>query len=98
MLTVELNRIHECAGTPEIVSGVASGLSSADLWQVIVMHLAALLRQEPTFTGSFDTRRVKFECFDVRVQDVGFQEADIEYRDRNVSLFADGIKIERFAF
>jgi hypothetical protein len=93
MFSVKLHRIHKGSRTSRAISDVASGLSSDDLWQVAVMHLAALLRLEPTLTGSFDTGRVQFGSFSVHLQYSGFREADIEYCDRNIGLYAEGVEI-----
>jgi|SRR5271156_1380008 len=93
MLAASLDRIHESGGAPETASAVASELSSDDLWQVIILHLAGLLRQEPISGGSFETGSVQFESFAVRLRKVGTSDADIDYYDRNVSFHADGVEI-----
>jgi hypothetical protein len=93
MLTAGLNRIHDSGGAPDTAAGVAMRLSSDDLWRVAVMHLAALLRQQPVGAGSPDTGRVQFGSFALSLQYAGFSEADIEYQDRNVSFYADGLEI-----
>jgi hypothetical protein len=93
MLSAELNRIHKGSRTSGTVSDVASGLSSDDLWQVAAMHLAALLRLEPTLTGFFHTGRIQFGPFGVHLQYAGFREADIEYSDRNIGFYAEGVEI-----
>lgn len=93
MLAALLDRIHESGGAPETASAVALGISSGDRWQVIVLHLAGLLRQEPISGGSFETGRVQFESFAVRLRKAGPSDADIEYSDRNVSVHADGMDI-----
>jgi hypothetical protein len=93
MLAASLDRIHETGGAPETASAVALGLSSGDRWHVIVLHLAGLLRQEPTSGGSFETGKVQFESFAVRLRKAGPSDADIEYRDRNIRFHADGVDI-----
>lgn len=92
-LSAELDRIHKGGRTSRTVSHVASGLSSDDLWRVAAMHLAALLRLVPTLTGAFDTGRVLFGPFAVHLQCAGFREVDIEYSDRNIGFYAEGVEI-----
>jgi hypothetical protein len=93
MLAALLDRIHESGGAFETASVVALALSSSDRWQVIVLHLAGLLRQEPISGGSFETGRVKFRSIAIRLRKAGPSNADIEYSDRNVRFHADGADI-----
>lgn len=93
MLMTGLDRIRDDGGSSETASGVASSLSADDLWRVAVVHLAALLRQQPVSAGLSETGRVQFASFAVSLQYAGFIEADIDYQDRNVSFYADGVEI-----
>jgi hypothetical protein len=93
MLGVVLDRIHDSGGAFGTASAVALSLSCRDRWQVIVLHLAGLLRQEPISGGSFETGRVQFESMTVRLRKACSSDADIEYSDWNVLFHADGVDI-----
>lgn len=93
MLAAVLDRIHESGGDPETAFAAALRLSLDDLWQVIVLHLAGLLRQQPLSGASSDKDRVQFESFTVRLRKVSPGNANIEYHDRNISIRAQGVDI-----
>jgi hypothetical protein len=93
MLTSVLDRLHEAGGASETASAIALVLTPGDLWQVAVLHLAGLLRQEPISGGAPEPGRVQFESFSVRLQKAAPSDADIEYCDRNIAFHADGVQI-----